>query len=54
MQGLNDWAKVDMARHYYQHHLGGMEMLCFQEHKLRDKKLKYLGETMWQGARFFA
>jgi hypothetical protein len=34
MQGLNDRAKVDMARHYYQRHLGAWTCCTFRSTSL--------------------
>ena len=42
VQGLNEALKVDVVRHYYRPLLAGIDILCFQEHRLRDAKSKNL------------
>jgi exonuclease III len=53
VQGLNDETFSDQTRNYYSSHLHNLDVLCFQEHKLREPKLTTLGEKLWRGAKFF-
>jgi exonuclease III len=52
VQGLNDQAKVDMVQHYFRNHTRSLEILCFQEHKLRGTKICELGNRIWREAEF--
>ena len=54
VQGLNDKAKLEVIKNYYRRHLGGAEIICFQEHKLRGARLQATSGLMWQGASFFS
>lgn len=53
VQGLNDESFSDLLRNYYRNHLHNLEVLCFQEHKLRGIKLAVLGGKVWRDANFF-
>jgi exonuclease III len=53
VQGLNDASKVELVRNYYRNHLSNIEILCFQEYKLRGTKLAELKGKVWRGAKFF-
>ena len=44
LQGLNDEAFTNVVRNYYRNHIGNIEIMCFQEHKLRGVKLDKLME----------
>ena len=54
VQGLNEKAKVEVIKNYYRRHLGSIEVICFQEHKLRGARLQAISGIMWQGAGFFS
>ena len=54
VQGLNENAKVDVIKNYYQKHLGNTEIVCFQEHKLRGSRLQAISGILWKGAGFFS
>jgi hypothetical protein len=43
VQGLNASLAPVRIRNFYSPYLRGLEVLCFQEHKLREKKLEELG-----------
>jgi exonuclease III len=51
---LNDDSFVELVRSYYRNHIRDIEILCFQEHKLRGVKLQALRNKIWKEARFFA
>jgi hypothetical protein len=46
VQGLNGQGKVELLQHYFRNHLNSLEILYFQEHKLRGDKLKELGNII--------
>jgi hypothetical protein len=50
LQGMNDDGFVDLVQNYYRNHLRDIEILCFQEHKLRGAKLLALKDRIWRGA----
>jgi exonuclease III len=52
LQGLNDEGCVEVVKNYYRNHLRDIDILCFQEHKLRGKKLQNLKDKIWRGAKF--
>lgn len=52
-QGLNDALKLGVVRHYFRPLFGGLEVLCFQEHRLRGAKLEALKNSFWPQAKFF-
>jgi exonuclease III len=54
LQGLNDESFTKIVSNYYQIHVKNLEILCFQEHKLRGDKLAVLGSRIWKGATFMA
>jgi exonuclease III len=53
MQGLNDPAKLDIVRHYFRPMLSKVDIVCFQEHKLRDPQLLALKDAIWPQAGFY-
>jgi exonuclease III len=53
VQGLNGDLAIDLLRNYYRNHLGDLEVLCIQEHKLRGNKLLLLKDRVWPGAKCF-
>jgi hypothetical protein len=54
LQGLNDDAFVEVVKNYYRRHIKDIEILCFQEHKLRGIKLQMLKDKIWRGAKYFS
>ena len=53
IQGINEQFKVDIIKNYYRKHFGTVDLICFQEHKLRGNKLEAMEGAIWQGADFF-
>jgi exonuclease III len=54
VQGLNDPQAVARVSNYYFPKLNKLDILCFQEHKLRGLKLSDFGHRMWNQALFFS
>jgi hypothetical protein len=54
LQSMNDDGFVDLVRNYYRDHTHDIEILCFQEHKLRGPKLLALQDKIWRGTWFRA
>lgn len=54
LQGLNDPVKVDVVRNYFRPLLPSLDIVCFQEHKLRGDPLLGLKNAIWPRATFFA
>lgn len=54
LQGLNDLEKVDIVRNYYKSLLRSVDVLCFQEHKLRGGRLLALHTKIWSQAGSYA
>jgi exonuclease III len=54
LQGLNNPSKVDIVRNYFRPLLASIDVLCFQEHKLRGARLTALKDRIWPRAGFFA
>lgn len=53
LQGANSPSKVDVLRNYYWSTKASVDILCFQEHRLRGDRLLAFGRTMWPRADFF-
>ena len=54
LQGLNDDAFTNVVHNYYSNHIININVLCFQEHKLKGEKLTRLKDKIWRRAKFFA
>lgn len=47
VQGMNCSQKVSIVRNYYHALIPHVDVLCFQEHKLRGDKLITLKSSLW-------
>lgn len=54
VQGLNNPDSLNRVRNYYLPLLPKLDILSFQEHKLRGDKTLSLGRTFWPLAGFFS
>jgi hypothetical protein len=54
LQGLNDRAKVDIVKYYYRPLLFKVDIVCYQEHKLKGARLLLLKDAIWPKAGFYA
>jgi exonuclease III len=54
LQGLNDPVKVDVVKNYFRPIIPSVDIVCFQEHKLRGNRLTALKDAIWPRAAFFA
>lgn len=52
VQGMNGEFKAQVIRHYYHRHMAHVDVICFQETKLRGDKLLGAQNIMWRGADF--
>lgn len=52
VQGLNDSYKVDVVSNYFRKLVAGLDVLCFQEHRLRGQKLQDLHNRIWRNSVF--
>lgn len=52
-QGMNCAQKVGVVCNYFRPFLPNIDILCFQEHKLRGDKLLTLNHAIWPLARYF-
>jgi exonuclease III len=53
LQGINNPSKVDIVSQYFQPLLSSVDVLCFQEHRLRGEGLAALKTKIWPRATFF-
>jgi exonuclease III len=42
LQGINNPSKVDIVSNYFRPFLASVDILCFQEHRLRGARLEAL------------
>jgi exonuclease III len=54
VQGLNNPVAVSRLKNYYFPLLRDVDVLCLQEHKLREQNLLDLGQVLWPQATCFA
>ena len=54
VQGLNEKTKVEVLKNCYRRHLGSIEIVCFQEHKLQGARLQAISDILWRRAGFFS
>jgi len=52
LQGVNCPLKIDIVKNYYWVLKSSIDVLCFQEHRLRGSKLLDFGRTIWPRAKF--
>lgn len=52
LQGANNALMPLRIRNYYHHHRSQLDVLCFQEHKLRGDKLRDFGNKVWRDATY--
>jgi len=52
LQGTNCPLKVDIVRNYFWALKASIDILCFQEYRLRGTKLLDFGQTIWPRAKF--
>jgi hypothetical protein len=51
---MNDPLASSKLRHYYVDKFNQIDVLCLQEHKLRNHKVGQLGRQVWKEAHFLA
>lgn len=53
VQGINDYGKLHIIQNYFGSYFSKVDIICFQETKLREPKLQGIKRIMWKGADFY-